>query len=219
MMISPEIYYENNLKNKSYDHIEKEIKALNENIEALEYRIKNHNNNDIDFHIDPSPETRLSMYKKYLEEAIKALENFNEDEYEKYKSSKITNFNENIANIEKIEFIEGGYLTGNDIRLVEIMPDHIVMHIDRSYNEFRGWDKITKKDFPYNKDVFLEKLRSLNLGAWENDYTNDDIVDGTQWDLKISYNNGIKPFLSGGSNAFPDNYEEFIDLMAMDYSK
>ena len=72
MMISPEFFYEMHIKNKSLDEILIEIKATREKINDLEITIQNTPKNP-DFFISPSPETKLSCYKKYLEYSLTQL--------------------------------------------------------------------------------------------------------------------------------------------------
>lgn len=66
------------------------------------------------------------------------------------------------------------------------------------------------------KDDFLNIIKDLNIGEWLSDYSTErfgySVCDGTQWSLLIEYANGEKPFRSGGSNAYPYNFEEFQDL-------
>jgi len=65
---------------------------------------------------------------------------------------------------------------------------------------------------------YFDKLFRI-IGDWENKYVNNNIIDGTEWQLQITYKNGkTKHYL--GRNSFPDNFEyldkikyEIIDKM------
>lgn len=40
-------------------------------------------------------------------------------------------------------------------------------------------------------------------------------MDGTQWELKIDFSNGHKPLRIYGSNAYPYNFHELMDLLGI----
>lgn len=45
---------------------------------------------------------------------------------------------------------------------------------------------------------------------------NHDILDGTQWELTIELSDEHKPFKTGGSNAYPYNFEALQELLSID---
>ena len=63
-------------------------------------------------------------------------------------------------------------------------------------------------------------MADLHLGEWRRRYTPDrfghSILDGTQWELEIQYNNGMKPFKVYGDNIYPYNYSDFLSLLCID---
>lgn len=73
MMISPESYYEMNIKGKSKEAIEKEIQSLKQEINRLKRQIKNPSLNPEDL-IFPTPRTQLKCNREYLAQAIAAYE-------------------------------------------------------------------------------------------------------------------------------------------------
>lgn len=42
------------------------------------------------------------------------------------------------------------------------------------------------------------------------------MYDGTQWELKIEYNNGNKPVMFDGDNSYPHNFDKFQMLCGID---
>lgn len=49
---------------------------------------------------------------------------------------------------------------------------------------------------------FIFELNNLNLVCWKNEYSNDLVLDGEDWELEISYNKNKKKHISG-SNHYP----------------
>ena len=68
----------------------------------------------------------------------------------------------------------------------------------------------------------MDELSRLHIGEWRSSYNPERfgyvVLDGTQWELEIHYNNGSKPFKSHGSNSFPYNFNEFRELLGIDTS-
>ena len=89
MMISPETYYECNLKGKSANEIKSEIKELEKELARLKASLKRRNAYfknmaSVDFVEEewlmcPSLETQISCTKQYLQEAIRALAELGEE--------------------------------------------------------------------------------------------------------------------------------------------
>ena len=73
MMISPESYYEENLKNKSADEIITKIRGLKKQIGHLKNKMEHPEYRYADM-IDPSEPVQLHWTKEYLARAIQALE-------------------------------------------------------------------------------------------------------------------------------------------------
>lgn len=71
MMVSPEWYYEENLKGKTVDELKSQIRSLKRKIRQLQ--------KEIDYPktegriVCPSPDVQLKMHCLYLQEAAKAL--------------------------------------------------------------------------------------------------------------------------------------------------
>ena len=71
MMVSPEWYYEENLKGKTADEIKSRIRCLKHKIRQLQKEVANPESKS--WQICPSPEVQLEMHHLYLQEAVKAL--------------------------------------------------------------------------------------------------------------------------------------------------
>jgi hypothetical protein len=59
---------------------------------------------------------------------------------------------------------------------------------------------------------FVDKIFNMGVYKWKKKYYNNDICDGEQWSLEIEFY-GIQKFESFGSNEYPDNWEDFIEII------
>lgn len=121
-----------------------------------------------------------------------------------------------IKSIQYLEFELTGYFS--DYRKIIIS--------DRSYS-------LIKSEIPYcpgtNEQGILiarktgdliNKLNSINLLKWNREYVNKNVMDGTQWELKLKYNDNKRRKIIYGSNAYPyseefstEYSERFISLL------
>lgn len=69
--------------------------------------------------------------------------------------------------------------------------------------------RITLNEWQAIKDTLFNDLFVL---SWDEEYSDPDIMDGTQWDLKITFDNR-KKFKTGGSNAFPERFDELLEYL------
>lgn len=59
-------------------------------------------------------------------------------------------------------------------------------------------------------DTWLAEFDALNIFSWEKNYSSD-IVSGTQWEL--TFKDGKKIYHGQGANAYPENWERFLDWL------
>ena len=71
MMVSPEWYYEENLKGKNADQIRSIIRSLQRKIRQLQKEVDNPNSDG--WLICPGPDVQLKMHCLYLQKAKEAL--------------------------------------------------------------------------------------------------------------------------------------------------
>ena len=62
---------------------------------------------------------------------------------------------------------------------------------------------------------FINKIFDLKIYKWREKYYNNDILDGTQWELEMEFS-GIEnsKFESYGSNEYPYNWEKFEKIIS-----
>ncbi len=75
-----------------------------------------------------------------------------------------------------------------------------------------GLLSVDKKKSPAAKmsAEWLKELDALNILAWEKNYSSD-IPDGVQWQL--IFKDGEKIYRGQGANAYPENWEKFLDWL------
>ncbi|MDO4198677.1 MAG: hypothetical protein Q4D13_06795 [Erysipelotrichaceae bacterium] len=215
MMISPEGFYELELKGKSVKEIRRVIRDLKRTIKENKDILENSDVIPEKVMVHPGPSVMISLSRDYLEIAIKALME-NGEEYKPTKSElRDMEFNNNIEYIDKISYTYGNFFFPETVS-AELVDDKFVLnyrkHIrdeDRCIEEV--YDSIDRTDF-------MEGLKKLHLGEWKKRYTSeiqyiDDMID---WTLEISYSNGLKnEVFKGDGHMEPYNFDELMELFRL----
>ena len=216
MMISPETYYEENLKGKTATQILFAIRGLKQEISRLKNNIENPN---YLCRMDPSEDVRLWCTRMYLERAKQALVEAGGTYVPSKAELKAEEFNANIPFISKVEFSIGGFFDGFETRTYTIEGDNIYIDDEHSLI-FKPSDLGDVEIEKMNKDSFLEGLADLHIGEWCSNYDSsrwgDTVLDGTQWHLYIYYSNGRRPVKIEGSNDYPYNFDKLQKLLGID---
>ncbi len=97
----------------------------------------------------------------------------------------------------------GGYPDGrNEIRIRDDSYDiseSTFDHINKPPSPNQSLDPLLKKEL-------IDILNSMRAPEWQRNYNDNDIMDGTQWELEILYNKRKTSKVVYGSNEYP-----FID--------
>ena len=220
MMISPESYYEMNLKGKTAEQIMSAIRGLKKEIGHLK-NVMEHPDYGSEPIICPSESTRLLCTREYLERAKIALAEVGGTYTPSQSELKVAAFENNFSAISQIVFTIGGYFGGYETRTVSLDGGDLQVNVQHSLS-IEPEEPTAEFILPVDKDEFLDELSRLHIGEWRNSYNPERfgyvVLDGTQWELEIHYNNGAKPFKSHGSNSFPYNFDEFQELLGIDTS-
>ena len=205
MMLSPNCYYNQYIKDKSPEEIKKRIKGLIKQISYL--------NNSIevgkDLDMCPSYSTQSDMNRLYLEIARTEYAKYSNESTLTRKEKRGIEFNNKLNLLYKIEFQIGGYPSPWNTYILEITNFEI---ITKDQYDF---------EFPtfLTKDYLLESLKSLYIGEWNKSYTPDkygiQVLDGTGWDLKFYFKDGTKKEYSG-YNHCPYNFNQFLEILDID---
>lgn len=218
MMISPETYYEENLKDKALPQILSTIRRLKVEIGRLIRTMEAPGYNERTATL-PSEYTQLKVTREYLKVALKAYSD-NGGKYILSKPEQVAKaFDDNLSSISKIVFTIGGFCNGYETRTIlfdQEQPGVVVQNIFRISK-----DELTPDFFlPMNKDEFLTELQELHIAEWRKNNSTErygySVMDGTQWELEISYSNGAKTFKRCGNNAYPYNFKDLKALLGMD---
>ncbi len=122
-------------------------------------------------------------------------------------------FNKRLESIKELVFERSGLQWGFDTRIFTIENDKVHADISGNFmaNEFPSQYIIPKEEF-------LSGLRKLHICDWQKEYQESGdwvTFDGIDWKLTIIYNDGHDPFESKGTNAYPDNYSEFLAFLGI----
>ena len=214
MMISPEGYYEMELKGKSAEDIAKKIRGLKNEIGHLKKTIESPDYGTEPV-IHPDERTRLWCSRLYLERAIAAYEEAGGTYQPSKAEQTAAAFDAAIPTITKVIFSIGGFFGGQETRTITLTEDHLQLYVEHTFIPTPTNFDI-EPDYPMTKEEFLEGLRDIHIGEWRRHYDASDygvyILDGTQWELTIEYADGRKAEYDG-SNAYPFSFDRFCELI------
>ena len=217
MMISPEGFYESELKGKDHEVILRVISRLKRKIAALK-RTMEHPNYGTEAITMPSESTRLWCTRLYLERAKEALAEVGAPYEPTAAGLRVMDFDANIGNISKITLNIGGYISGNRTYTVRLDEQLHFWVEDMFMPTPTNFD--IPADYPMTKEAFLVSFAELHVGEWRKYYSPERfgyvVLDGTQWELTIEYSNGRKAFTSGGSNSYPYNFQKLTELFGIE---
>ena len=209
MMISPETYYEMNLKGKSQEEIMKKIRSLKIKIGQLKRSIEN--TDDMVLEVFPSKQTRLKCDWDYLERAIQAYEEAGGEYVRSKAEQKDHDFNEALDSMSKLVFTIGGFFCGHETRTFTVSDGQVLVDVEKTMIS------MDKEEYgPYRKEEFISGIKALHIGEWKRTYNDLLVMDGTQWELDIYYNNGRRPTKISGSNAYPYNFDDLKEFLEVE---
>lgn len=212
MMISPKTYYELYLKGRNEKEINLVIRRLKKEIKQLKLTMESF---DYQPNMKPDEATQLWCNRLYLEQAKQTLQSIGGTYIPSKEELKAKEFNDNIPYITKINYHSVSAIEG--ITIINIEFDDEFATVERSY--MHNSKVLTETVF--DKEMFLDDLRTLDLGEWKNNYKSaspkdSHMEDGSDWYLDIYYANDIKPFHVKGINVYPYNFNKLIDLLNYD---
>lgn len=212
MMISPDGYVEFELKGKTPEKVLSKIRGLHREMAKL----KNQAETQLDFVdlvVSPSPQVRIDVMRDYLV----AAEEYYKSIGGKYEPSKLEQkaaaFDSNIDHICSIKVEYGGFFGGAEERTLTRDGDKIV--VERFfYNGALEDEKKLYEGMEWHD--LIDELTYIHMGEWRSKYVDPNVLDGTQWSVDITYDNGTRPKHFYGSNKFPYNFDRFLEFMEME---
>ena len=209
MMISPETYYEMNLQGKSPKEIMEKIRSLKIQIGQLKRSIEK--TDDIVCEVFPGRLTRLKCDRDYLERAIRAYEEAGGEYVRSKAEQKDHDFNEALDSMSKLVFTIGGFFCGHETRTFTVSDGQVLVDVEKTMIS------MDKEEYgPYRKEDFISGIKALHIGEWKRTYNDPLVMDGTQWELDIYYNNGRRPTKISGSNAYPYNFDDLKEFLEVE---
>ena len=211
MMISSEAYYDSYLKGKSEKEIMKIIRSLKREINSLKRELENPPESvDLVF---PDKMTRLTCNRQYLARAIEAYEEAGGEYVPTKMEQKSLDFNRDLANVKKVAFTIGGYFDGYKTSIYTIEGNKVLSEVKHT---LRFKPSFIPEYCSFTKEEFIDALRNVHIDEWKKDYTDLNVLDGTQWELEIQFNGNRRPLHIYGSNAYPYNFMDLVELLDPD---
>ena len=211
MMISPESYYETNLKGKSQQEILKEIRSLKREINQLKRYLEEYSPEPEG--VSPTRLTRLKCIREYLDRAIQAYAEAGGIYKPTKAEQKDQEFNASLQSMKRFVFDYGGYLSGYEKRTYTVAGEKVLL--DRDSFSFLNPPDLSVHE-PLSKNEFIEGIAQLHIGEWKRSYYDMTVLDGIQWSIDIEYDGDHKPVHIDGSNAFPYNFDDLLEFLGID---
>jgi hypothetical protein len=214
MMISPENYCEEYLREKDAKQILSIIRGLKNEMGHLK-NIMEHPDYGTESKVCPSESVRLSCTREYLERAKQALVEVGGTYNPSRTELRTLDFISNVNHISKFTFSIGGFFGGYNTYIADLSGNEL--KFESKQGEASTPMKVFNKDGePLTKESFLEGIRKLHMGEWKRSYSPERfghmVLDGTQWEIEIEYDNGHRKVRFDGDNSYPYN---FFDLQAL----
>lgn len=109
--------------------------------------------------------------------------------------------------IKKIKVSIGGYHQGHESLSIDLKTGE--MTYSHSIDEE---DNLSISLYPDVLEDFKDKLIGTNILNWKRNYDDNEILDGTQWEVElVRAKRNIK---RSGSNHYPKEWEEFCKLIS-----
>ena len=212
MMISPGSFYDE-IKDKSAEEIKTEIRRLKRSITKHKDEIENPAS-EPDM-VCPSRETVIYWSREYLEMAKKALADAGGEYKETKEEERARAFLERLPQLKRLELEIGGFFGGWEKYAIEVDGDTLKRDTVMVLSELDDPEVETRKEL-------LEYLRDMHLEEWRNDYSPERygmfILDGTQWSLKLKYEDGkVREY--AGDNVYPWNFGELCRLFGFEWNR
>ena len=212
MMISPETFYDENLKGKNEREILSVIRKLKQEIGRLKNVME-----DTDYvkAVCPGEDVQISCNRRYLERAKQALAEAGGTYTPSHAELRAEKINASLPSIFKVEFCINGYSVGCEEKTYFVEGDKVTTTVNRTSYKIPT-ELPVYEDEEIDKDTLIEGLAKLYIGEWRREYEpkrfDFAICDGTTWNLNIYFSNGHRPVKIDGCNNYPYNFARLLEL-------
>lgn len=111
--------------------------------------------------------------------------------------------------LEYMEFKIGGYIGWETIQVIENDGKYTVKYQKALWEEWQTFEDI-------NLDEWNDELERMHINKWHKLYIDYGILDGTEWLLEYKVKDKRCRHIHG-SNAYPDNFDEFMQVLSVLY--
>ena len=218
MMISPENYYEEYLREKDAKQIISIIRGLKNEMGRLK-NIMEHPDYGTELTVCPSEAVRLSCTREYLERAKQALVEVGGTYTPSQAELRALDFTNNIDHISNFSFSIGGYFGGYNTYVANLSGKEL--RFESQHWEISKLMGVFDEDGePLSRETFIEGIRKLHMGEWMRSYSLKRfgymVLDGTQWEVEIEYDNGHRNVRFDGDNSYPYNFNDLKVLFGIE---
>lgn len=202
MMISPESFREMELAGKTVPELRVVLFRLRTQMERMQSIMEG--KSPPDEMIAPSPMVQLACLRDYFAVTVEALK---EQGFIYKPTSQERRKNELYAAINDLKSIDlqiGGFHWGHHNATLSVHRETRIVTLNGI------------KQSEDDSDNILYDLQQLYLPEWKKEYADPSILDGTQWRLTVEFHTEVAPFVAWGSNAYPYNFHELLEIMKID---
>lgn len=214
MMISPETYYDEYLKDKNEKQILSTIRGLKNDIGHLK-NVMEHSYYLTTIKTYAGENVQIYCNRLYLARAIKALKDIGCTYKYSQSELKSIKLQKDLKYIAKIIFEIGVFFQDFTNYTVEIKENYALIKTSKRLSK-----ELKETERRIDKDELLSMLSDLYIGEWRKYYSPKRfgyfVLDGTQWQLKIEFNNGRKSCEFSGSNSYPYNFNKLLKFFDID---
>ena len=147
--------------------------------------------------------------------AKKALVDAGGEYKETNEEKRARAFLERLPSLRRMELEIGGFFGGWEKYVIEIDRDTLTRDTVMVLRDLDDPEVETR-------EALLEYLRDMHLEEWRKDYSPERygiyILDGTQWSLKLIYDDG-KTREYEGDNVYPWNFGELCRLFGFEWNR
>lgn len=94
-------------------------------------------------------------------------------------------------------------------------PGGMSVDLKHPKNEINLYPDIILREIPLTEELwndFIKEITALEIASWKDKYYDNDICDGTQWDIMIRFSNCIK-INKYGSNDYPTYWSKLVKVI------
>ncbi|MCC5890616.1 MAG: hypothetical protein JJU01_08590 [Alkalibacterium sp.] len=114
-------------------------------------------------------------------------------------------------------FSYGGYFGGYKSLKMQEKDGYAELTIEPPYSEFEHSGLTFRTTLDEWRDFKQTLFHELFILSWTEDYTDPDILDGTQWEIRLEFDT-LKSVNISGSNRYPVYYDDLIEHTAHYFS-